>query len=130
MWLFNTNQWKADHMTQDIITIKQHDIIASSDRLANHPAARYLAGLSAGARRTQRQALNVIASILTSGAVSDCLALDWSQVRYAHAAAVRSKLAEAYKPATANRILAAFRGVMHAARALGLMSTDEWQLIT
>ena len=104
--------------------------LANDSPLANHPAARYLAALSASGRRPQRQALNMIANILTSGAVSDCLALDWGGVRYPHAAAVRSKLADTYKPATANRMLAAFRGVINAARMLGLIGADDWQAIT
>ena len=118
-------------MKNALATIAPNQITLSNDTpLASHPAARYLAGLSESGRRPQRQALNVIASLLTSGGVSDCLALDWSGVRYAHAAAVRSKLAETYKPATANRMLAAFRGVMNAARMLGIINADEWQAIT
>lgn len=95
--------------------------------LANHPAAAYLAGLSEGARRPQRQALNAIANILTSGAVSDCFAMDWAAVRYAHAAAVRSRLAEVYAPATSNRMLAALRGTLRAAWRLGLISAEDYQ---
>lgn len=101
-------------------------ITTQRGNLANHPAAAYLAGLSEGARRPQRQALNAIAHILTSGAVADCLAFDWAAVRYSHTVAVRSKLAEAYKPATANRMLAALRGTLRAAWRLGLMSAEDY----
>lgn len=114
----------------ELIQPTKQAITRRGDDLANHPAAAYLAGLSEGARRPQRNALNSIANILTSGAVSDCLAVDWGAVRYSHAAAVRSRLAEVYKPATANRMLAAFRGVMHAARFLKLIDVEEWQSIT
>lgn len=118
-------------MTNALATIAPNQITLANDSpLAKHPAARYLAALSESGRRPQRQALNMIANILTSGAVSDCLALDWAGVQYSHAAAVRSKLADTYKPATANRMLAAFRGVMNAARMLGLIGADEWQAIT
>lgn len=104
--------------------------LADDSPLANHPAASYLSRLTSSSRRPQRQALDMIAGILTSGKITDCLAIDWGGVRYAHAAAVRSKLAETYKPATANRMLAAFRGVINAARMLGLLNADDWQAIT
>ena len=118
-------------MTNELITLAPQQITLANDSpLAKQPAARYLAALSESGRRPQRQALNMIANILTSGAMSDCLALDWGGVQYAHAAAVRSKLAETYKPATANRMIAAFRGVMNQARMLGLIGADEWQAIT
>ena len=65
-------------MTNELITIAPQQItLANESPLAKQPAARYLAALSESGRRPQRQALNMIANILTSGAMSDCLALDW-----------------------------------------------------
>lgn len=111
----------------DLIQPTKQAVTRRGGDLANHPAAAYLAGLSEGARRPQRQALNAIANILTSGAVSDCLAVDWAAVRYSHTAAVRSRLAEVYKPATANRMLAALRGTLRAAWRLDLMTAQDYQ---
>jgi site-specific recombinase XerD len=51
--------------------------------------------------------------------------LDWSALRYQHTAAVRSLLAELYAPATANKMLAALRGVLREAWRLGHMSAEE-----
>jgi len=94
-----------------------------SDR---HPAAVYLARLAPGSRRTMRTALNAMAAMLTSGA-ADAQTLDWSAVRYQHAQAVRSRLAERYRPATANKVLSALRGVLREAWRLGLVSSDDYR---
>ena len=91
-----------------------------------HPAAVYLARLAPGSRRTMRAALDLVAAMLTSGA-ADAQTLDWSAVRYQHAQAVRSRLAERYRPATANKSLSALRGVLREAWRLGLVSSDDYR---
>jgi integrase/recombinase XerD len=89
-----------------------------------HPAAVYLATLAPGSRRTMRDALNVVAGILTHGRC-DLQTLDWSAIRYQHAQAVRTALAERYAPANANKHLAALRGVLREAWRLGLLPAEE-----
>ena len=76
-----------------------------------HPAKVFLARLSAGSRRTMRQALDVMAAILTSGHC-DSETLDWSRLRYQHTVALRSVLTERYAPATGNKLLSALRGIL------------------
>src|SRR5439155_10689840 len=88
-----------------------------------HPALVYLARLSPGSRRTMRQGLDAVAR-LTAGAC-DALTLDWAALRYQHTAAIRTRLAEGYAPATANKVLAALRGVLKEAWRLGLMGAEE-----
>lgn len=95
--------------------------------LDQHPAAVYLAGLSAGGRRTQRAALDSIAQIL---GYADALACPWPALRYQHTSAIRAKLADTYAPATARRYLAALTRVLHEARRLGLMTAEELALAT
>lgn len=90
-----------------------------------HPAKVYLATLGAGSRRTMREALNAIASLLTNG-TCDALTLDWSKLRYQHTAAVRSVLMEKYSPATANKMLCALRRTLKEARRLGLMAAEDY----
>ncbi len=104
-----------------------------------HPALVYLAQLSPGSRRTMRTALNTIAELLgvapvvqetTSGRrrreVETLLYCDWASLRYPHIQALRTLLAERYKPATANKMLAALRRVLLEARRLGLMTPDDY----
>src|SRR3954468_4594285 len=104
-----------------------------------HPALVYLAQLSPGSRRTMRTALNTIAELLgvapvvheTDSArhrrvVETLLYCDWASVRYPHTLALRTLLAERYKVATANKMLAALRRVLLEARRLGLMTPDDY----
>ena len=53
-------------------------------------------------------------------------AFPWHGLRSVHTHALRSRLAELYAPATANKYLAAVRGVLKAAWRLNLISTDEY----
>jgi len=99
-------------------------VITESVPLGRCPAAVYLAQLKHSSRRPQKQALYLVASLLTSGS-ADCLTLDWSAVRYQHTAAVRGRLLDGYAPATANRILSALRGVHEQAWLLGQMSAED-----
>jgi site-specific recombinase XerD len=71
-----------------------------------------------------RQALDSIAHTLTDGQM-DAISLPWHQIRYQHSAAIRAALAERYAPATANKMLAALRGVLRECRRLGLMTADD-----
>jgi len=96
-----------------------------SDR-SRHPVAVYLARLSQGSRRSQMAALNTMASLLTSDRL-DAEALPWHQLQYPHTQALRAALAERYSPATANRHLAALRGVLREVWRLGLMSAEDLQ---
>jgi site-specific recombinase XerD len=89
------------------------------------PAAVYLAQLKQSSRRPQKQALDLVASLLTSGN-ADCLTLNWAALRYQHTAAVRSRLLDRYASATANRILSALRGVLEQTWLLGQMSAEDY----
>jgi site-specific recombinase XerD len=91
--------------------------------LDRHPVAVYLAGLAPGSRRTQVAALRIIAMLVSAEATE--LTLPWQRLDYAHTSAIRSKLAERFAPATANRMLAALRGVLKAAFKLGLIDSDR-----
>ena len=94
--------------------------------LEQNAAAVYLAGLSAGSRRTMGDALNLMAQMLTGGQ-QNALELPWGQLRFQHTAAIRSKLADRYAPSTANKMLSALRGVLKAAWRLGQIEANEYQ---
>ncbi|HMM29514.1 MAG: tyrosine-type recombinase/integrase [Chloroflexota bacterium] len=98
---------------------------AGARPLDRNPAAVYLASLAEGSRRTMHHSLNVIAWLLSNDK-QDAFALDWSQVRYPHTAAVRAWLAEHYQPTTANKMLAALRQVLRHAWMLGQMSAEDY----
>jgi integrase len=102
-----------------------HLIMTQSPPLDGCPAAVYLAQLKQSSRRPQKQALDLVASLL-SGGNADCLTLNWAAIRYQHTAAVRSSLLDNYAPATANRILSALRGVLEQAWLLGQMSAEHY----
>lgn len=93
-------------------------------RIDQNPAAVYLAGLSEGSRRTMRHALDSVAAMIDPGA--DAMTLSWPALRYQHVAAIRSRLAEQYAPATVNKRLSAVRGVLKAAWRLGLMTAETY----
>lgn len=103
---------------------------------AQQPAAVYLASLGSGSRRTMRGALDTLARLLTGGwwdedgvlqeGRCDCFSLQWSELRFQHTAALRSLLAERFAPTTANKHLAALRGVMKAAWQLEQIDSEDY----
>jgi site-specific recombinase XerD len=97
----------------------------ASHHADRHPALVYLAALAPGSRRTMRQSLDVVAAMLTGGR-ADHQTLPWHLLRYQHTAAVRAALAEQYKPATANKVLAALRGTLKAAWRLELVEAEAY----
>lgn len=100
-------------------------MLAQAPPLDQSPAAVYLAQLKKSSRRPQKQALDLVASLLSAGS-ADCLTLNWAAVRYQHTAAVRGRLLDGYAPATANRILSALRGVLEQTWLLGQMSAEDY----
>ena len=87
----------------------------------------YLASLSEGPSRiSMHSALHQVAQILLGDTEADALQVPWNRIRYEHMAALRSYLAEAYSPATANKLLAAVRGVLRCAWQVGTMDTDTY----
>lgn len=86
------------------------------------PAALYLSQLAPASQATQAQALATLAALLGH---PDPLRCPWQALRPQHTLALRARLASRYAPATANRLLAALRGVLRAARRLRLMSADD-----
>src|SRR5689334_18456509 len=94
----------------------------ASDR---HPAHVYISRLGPGSRRTMTEAVNIVAS-LVSGGVATVETFPWSALRYQHTAAIRAALMERYKPAMANKVLAALRGVLRECWRLGYMTAEDY----
>src|SRR5439155_14814743 len=98
---------------------------ASRERSAPDPASCYVTRLAPGSRRTMSGALDSIATRLT-GEPMDARAFPWGTLSYADTAAVRPTLAARYAPVTANKMLAALRGVLREAWRLGLMDAERY----
>jgi integrase/recombinase XerD len=94
-------------------------------QLTEHPALAYVAGLAPGSRRTMAEALNLIARHLSKGH-SGAAAYNWAGLRYAQVKEVRSWLAATYKPAMANKCMAALRGTLKEAFVLGKLPHEEY----
>ncbi len=73
-----------------------------------------------------RQALHTMAGIISHGQ-ADALDLPWEELRFGHTSAIQAALADRYRPATANKILSALRGVLRAAYRLGMMDQGMFE---
>lgn len=87
------------------------------------PAAVYLARLAAGSRPAMLTSLRAIVDAVQPGA--DVASFPWGALRYEHAQAIRAAVAARGAPATANKHLAALRGVLREAWKLGCMTAEE-----
>lgn len=112
-------------MTSIIPYTESNLVLVDAQPIDRNPAAVYLAGLNfKTSRRTQAQALGVVAELLTGA--RDLAGVPWAALRFSHTAAIRSSLAERYAPETCNRILSALRGVLKNAWRLGQMSHEDY----
>ncbi len=84
----------------------------------------YLARLAPSGRRSQGSALEQIARLPSSGRMG-WQELPWHRVRYQHAAAVRSWLANHRGPSTANTYPSALRGAMRECWRPGYLEYEE-----
>lgn len=91
-----------------------------------HPARVYLASLAPGSRPAMKGSLQVAAELLTVGRCT-WETMPWHLLRVQHTQALRAALADRYAAATANKMLAAVRGVLRAAWELGQLDTDAYQ---
>ena len=111
-------------MSTKSLTKQSSLVLATPGTLDRNAAAVYVVGLSKGSQRTMRAALDSIAGMLTNDR-ANALTLNWGALRFQHTAAIRSKLAEKFSAATANKMLSALRGTLLAAFNLGQMSAED-----
>jgi site-specific recombinase XerD len=98
-------------------------ILDNPQPIDQNAAAVYIASLPAETgRRTQAQALRVIAQVLGA----DVERLNWGKLRYQHTVALRAKIAQNYSPASSNKILSALRQTLKQAWLLGQMTAEEY----
>jgi site-specific recombinase XerD len=119
-------------MNENALTIAPAELSAVQSLPADqNPALVYLASLSsANSRSAMRNALNLVADILTHDQLDKSnsdrfLAVPWEALRFQHTQAIRAGLSERVKYTTANLSLSALRGVLNTAADLGLLSADD-----
>lgn len=112
-------------MTTALVALSDAEVMTPPPA-SDNPALIYIASLGTEhGRRTMTQALDSIANLVSPG--SDLRSFPWANLRFQHTAAIRSKLAETYAPATVNKMLSALRGTLKAAWQLGQMSAEDYQ---
>jgi len=98
-----------------------------------NPVSVYLAGLeSVESRRGMLLSLRTVIAVTEGLDVREvpleaAYRFPWWRLRVHHTAAIRAALAGRYQPASANRHLAALRGVLKACWQLELMTTDAYE---
>lgn len=104
------------------------DALAPRSGPALSPAAAYLLRCNVASRATMRYSLEAVVRAvqgLEPGAPVDAEAFPWRELRADHVAAVRARLEERCRPATANRHLAALRGVLEMLFEERSLTADE-----
>src|ERR1700704_2423269 len=117
----------ADDFSQADEDAPAHELAVLDEiALDRHPVAVYLARLAPSSRRTMLAALNAMGNLLSDDRC-DAWSLAWEKLRYRHTTAVRALLADGrYAPSTANRDLAALRGVLKECWRLGYVTADDF----
>jgi integrase len=111
---------------QPIATPSDPDRAAIQQKAAEqNPVSLYLNRLAPASRRTQREALDRIAGLLTGGPTAAADA-PWHLMDAHSAQSIRTSLANTYAPTTTNRMLAALRGVLREAWGAGLMDAESY----
>lgn len=100
--------------------------IDSGRSIAKSPAAAYVSKLGKGSQRTIQQSLTTIAAML-AGDGADPMNLRWEKLTRTDTVKLRTELKEKFAAATANKMLSALRGVLRAARDMGLMKEGDFQ---
>jgi len=90
------------------------------------PASAYLEQLGPGSRRTMTEAMRKLARLASTGKY-DAHTLPWHELRIEQTTALREQLAADFAPATANKHLAALRGVLRQCWRLGQMSAADYE---
>ncbi len=99
--------------------------LAPSGAQGANPAAVYLASLAPTGRYSMLRALDRIAGMMGHTWQS----MPWAALRYEHVQAIRTKLAEQYKPSTVNTALCGLRRVAQEAWRLGLIDAEAYARI-
>jgi|LSQX01.1.fsa_nt_gb integrase len=116
-------------MGENRVTVTTRGDLLTGGELAQHPAALYLLNLRSESGRYQMaRKLDKVAALL-GGEGATWQTFPWGELTAAHVAALVTRLAQDYRPAYVNTILAAVRGVAEQAHDLGQMEAATYRLI-
>lgn len=117
----------TDARGTEVLRAGEADLARFEETAASrNPATVYLASLgSENSRRTMRTALTRAGRVLT-GEKLEPEVIPWSEVRYPHVAALRSRLREEHAPSTVNQTLTAVRNVVREAWRLGHVEPEVY----
>jgi site-specific recombinase XerD len=96
---------------------------------SQQPAMVYVQSLGKGSQRTIQGALfSLVQLMLPDQELGEdaIVVFPWEQLRFEHTSVLRARLADRYKPSTANKHIAALRGVLKAAWQLELMTAEDY----
>ena len=112
--------------TKEILLIIEsgENALFKPQKLDKNPAAIYLSKLNKNGRRVQKDALNIIATIINPD--FDYRTFPWEQLEYQHVQAIRSVLIERYSHTTVNRILSAVRETVKHAWLIELVPAERY----
>jgi integrase len=107
----------------DLATLEVENALRLDD--VEHPVTAYLNSLAPSSRRPQLSALDWIARRATHFYTAETL--PWHRLHRPHVLKIRGLLEEHYQAATANRMLAALRGVLKECWQAQLLSIEDYQ---
>ncbi len=105
---------------------KTTPVLSGRPPSGSNPALVYLASLKPSGRVVMAGSLDIVARRLGA---KDARSMPWASLRYEHLVALRQWLAETFKPATANRYLAAIKGTLREAWRLGQFPSEELERV-
>lgn len=100
---------------------------------SQQPATIYVQSLGKGSQRTMQGALFTLVQLMLPDqelGEEAIFAFPWDHLRFEHTTVLRARLAGRYKPSTANKHIAALRGVLKAAWQLELMKAEDYHKAT
>jgi integrase/recombinase XerD len=113
-------------ITQEVALIDLDRLDLEVQRVPGAAVVAYLGRLAPGSRRTMAQSLRFLAEEFSQGKATP-QTFPWERLTYLHTSMIRTKLAERYAPATANKMISALRGVLKECWRLGLIHVEVMQ---
>ena len=116
----------SDAITVSVASMPELPLMGGAPQPTENTAICYLARLAPTGRRSMRGALENVARLVSLTLTPETF--PWASLRYAHTRWLRSALVDRYpNAASANKHLAALRGVLKEAWRLGQLSAEEYQ---